>query len=171
MRMEPIRSRHRLSAVAALAICGCHQTISLGDDLRSTVAAETSTGGIADAETSTGSSDGDGTSTASETSGSMGGGGESSTNPTTDGTGTTGSAAETTGGVCSPDPRDGECLSCVKTACCPETQSCNADPECDCMLECVTTPMPSSCAQTCEPNAAAAELATCIAMSCPADCN
>jgi hypothetical protein len=174
------RPSRGLGIAIVISLCGCHQTISLGGDLQQ-AQRETTTS----AATTTSLSD-EGGSTSWETEDPVwetddppwesGGstdstsfGFESSTE--TLGTEGMGSDGETTGGLCTIDARDTECLSCVKTFCCPEAQSCNTDPDCACLLDCVAGPMPSGCTQGCEPNASASLLATCIAMSCPAACN
>jgi hypothetical protein len=163
-------------AVHALVLCGCHQAISLGDDLRSSGPTDTSAASTMDAMTSSvadaSTSEASVSDTSGASSGSTGADVASSTDSTAQTTsGSTEATSDTTGGFCSIDPRDSECLNCAKTLCCPEAQSCNADPGCDCLLDCVSEEMPSTCAQTCEPNASAANLASCIGMACPMACN
>lgn len=151
---------------------GCHQTISLGDDLRSsggstevnasTTEPSTSTPATSESEGADGSSGETGEATDS-LSGAGGGSSDSTTESTS---GTTG------GGACEPEPRDNECLNCAKGFCCFETQSCSSDPDCACLLDCVReNAEPSTCMARCEPNTQSSELATCLAMSCPGVCS
>ena len=50
----------------------------------------------------------------------------------------TGTGAETgPGGVCDADPQGDPCNECVKASCCAELETCDADPDCACVLDCL----------------------------------
>lgn len=58
------------------------------------------------------------------------------------GTEGSGTAAETgTGGsggdICAPDGMDDECAACTKEMCCAELTTCEANPDCACLVQCV----------------------------------
>jgi hypothetical protein len=97
----------------------------------------------------------------------------SGTDPTdTTETGTdTEPGTETGAGECPPEKDDDECALCTKENCCPELMACQANKDCDCVVQCVSEMgigQQQACLDMCgveEPPAEATTLQTCVATS------
>lgn len=87
----------------------------------------------------------------------------------TDATEDTGPDPDTTGGgACPPEDGDDECSTCTKTNCCPELMACEANADCDCVVQCISDmgiAMQQACLDKCmvmEPPPETAPLQTCV---------
>lgn len=73
-------------------------------------------------------------------------------------------------GVCTIEASDTPCETCLKHLCCPQLEACGGVGDCFCMLECLMSSDPISCASQCQPGLIYIQLVQCQAVSCAAVC-
>ena len=71
--------------------------------------------------------------------------------------------------MCPPDPGDDACFSCARDHCCPQVQACEADPVCNCTIDCIAQGGdPGVCNEDCGGmNKATVNLLGCSYVQCP----
>ena len=71
--------------------------------------------------------------------------------------------------VCPPDPGDDACFMCARQWCCPQVQTCEADPVCSCSIDCIAEGGdPGMCNDDCGgANEATVALLGCTYVQCP----
>ena len=92
--------------------------------------------------------------------------GGTSTSGPGDGSATTGPAE------CPPGAMDNDCIECIKLECCEGLQTCLDEPECGCIVDCLSMgdSDPGQCAAMCDGSAVFPVFDTCIRDSCPGKC-
>lgn len=73
-------------------------------------------------------------------------------------------------GVCKIEASDTPCETCLKHLCCPQLEACGGVGDCFCMLECLMSSDPVSCASQCQPGLIYIQLVQCQAVSCAPVC-
>jgi hypothetical protein len=73
--------------------------------------------------------------------------------------------------ACMIEATDTPCDTCLKHLCCEQLEACGGVGDCFCMLECLMTFDPVSCASQCLPGLIYIQLVQCRAVSCAAVCS
>ena len=73
-------------------------------------------------------------------------------------------------GVCTIEASDTPCETCLKHLCCAQLEACGGVGDCFCMLECLMSSDPVTCAAQCQPGLIYIQLVQCQAISCAAVC-